>query len=323
MLKLIKKLFGTLDKEDLKNEVSQSKTDDPIKVEIHTTSASQIPDTPIVKKSRNTFPYNVPIIDLPPERGFNRDFRKSADDLNVIKVNQYQPEGFPRKVEEFISIAGITQEGRQKDAVKFMSGKERQIELRREPNNPYDNNAIEVYGHYVLEGKSHSCKLGYLPAKTAKELLEEDEIRATLKVMYYPLEGKSAGIRIDLWGKRKPSEVKVKVQEMGRKEIKIPRGGYEKNALGQELEKEGFIENAIELYELNIKNGFDGNFPYDRLAVIYRKRKQHADEVRVLERAVKVFDKLTKTSPRQDVNPKLVKFKDRLSKATELLEKQK
>ncbi|PQQ45495.1 hypothetical protein [Bacillus thuringiensis] len=89
------------------------------------------------------------------------------------------------------------------------------------------------------------------------------------------------------------------------------------------MEKEGFVENAIELYELNVKNGFDGNFPYDRLAVIYRKRRQYADEVRVLQRAVKVFGKLTETSPRQDVNPKLVKFKERLAKATELLEKRK
>ncbi|PQQ45494.1 HIRAN domain-containing protein [Bacillus thuringiensis] len=193
MLKLIKMLFGTSDKEDLKNEISQSKTHSPIKVDIHTIPASQLPVTLIANKSRNIFPYNIPIIDSLPERGLTCDFRKSDDDINVIKVNQYQPDGFPRKVEEFVSIVGIMQDGRQKDTVKFMQGKERQIEIRREPNNPYDKNAIEVYGHYVLEGKSYSCKLGYIPAQTAKKLVEEIEIRATLKVMYYSLEGNPQG----------------------------------------------------------------------------------------------------------------------------------
>ena len=38
-----------------------------------------------------------------------------------------------------------------------------------------------------------------------------------------------------------------------------------------ELEKEGKIDSAILLYEENVKESFEGNHPYDRLAVIYHK----------------------------------------------------
>jgi hypothetical protein len=57
------------------------------------------------------------------------------------------------------------------------------------------------------------------------------------------------------------------------------------------------------------------------LAIIYRKRKQYNEEIRVLERAISVFEDLEKSSPRSDVNPKLEKFKERLDRAKELRNK--
>ncbi|MCF8020728.1 MAG: tetratricopeptide repeat protein [Vallitaleaceae bacterium] len=90
------------------------------------------------------------------------------------------------------------------------------------------------------------------------------------------------------------------------------------NLKGQELEKAGNIEKAKKLYEENIAKDFDGNHPYDRLAIIYRKEKDYDNEIRVLEHAIKVFTSLSKSSPRGDVNPKLTKFKDRLKKVQEL-----
>jgi hypothetical protein len=89
----------------------------------------------------------------------------------------------------------------------------------------------------------------------------------------------------------------------------------ERNLRGRELESEGHIDNAIELYETNIREGFEGNWPYDRLAVIYRRCKDRASEIAVLERAVEVFEALVNTSPRTDVQPKLAKFRERLQKA--------
>jgi hypothetical protein len=78
-------------------------------------------------------------------------------------------------------------------------------------------------------------------------------------------------------------------------------------------EKEGDLESAIAMYEANLRDGFEGNRPYDRLAIIYRKQNRADDEVRVLERAVEVFSSLSPT--RSDVAPKLARFKTRLQGA--------
>ncbi|MGH8545586.1 MAG: hypothetical protein ACREX3_18575 [Gammaproteobacteria bacterium] len=83
------------------------------------------------------------------------------------------------------------------------------------------------------------------------------------------------------------------------------------------MEREGYVDNAIECYEANIRDGFDGNFPYGRLAVLYRRRKEYAKEIAVLERAVDVFEAL-RSGPRSDVLPKLRAFQTRLRKAHEL-----
>ncbi len=90
------------------------------------------------------------------------------------------------------------------------------------------------------------------------------------------------------------------------------------NLRGIELEKEGRIDEAIKLYEENIKKDFDGNHPYDRLAIIYRKRKEYDEEIRVIKHAIKVFERLSKTSSRGAVSPKLNRFIERLDKAEKL-----
>jgi hypothetical protein len=89
---------------------------------------------------------------------------------------------------------------------------------------------------------------------------------------------------------------------------------FERNNRGRELESEGLIDDAIELYQANVREGCEGNWPYDRLAVIYRRRKDRASEIAVLERAVEVFEALANNSPRRDVETKLAKFRERLRK---------
>ena len=120
---------------------------------------------------------------------------------------------------------------------------------------------------------------------------------------------------------KKENHIKVEVIEKQYKKVKIFKDPVDRNLQGIEFEKEGYIDNAIEFYELNIKEGFDGSHPYDRLAIIYRKRKQYTEEVRVLQRGIEVFSRLQKTSKRMDVNPKLNRFKERLLKAQELVNK--
>lgn len=92
----------------------------------------------------------------------------------------------------------------------------------------------------------------------------------------------------------------------------------ERNLRGIELEKEGKIDEAVKLYEENIRENFDGNHPYDRLAIIYRKRKSIIEEIRVLEKAVYVFENVV-YAKRSDRIPKLNKFINRLEEARKLL----
>lgn len=87
----------------------------------------------------------------------------------------------------------------------------------------------------------------------------------------------------------------------------------ERNLRGRELEKQGDITGAIELYELNIVSDFEGDFPYDRLRVIYSKQRRYSDVIRVLEKAIDIFDR--KVSPtRPDRLPKLERFRQQLEK---------
>lgn len=69
---------------------------------------------------------------------------------------------------------------------------------------------------------------------------------------------------------------------------KIERG-WKLNEKGIEYERTGDIDNAIVCYEANIKNGFDGSHPYKRLAIIYRRKKDYINEIRVLEKAIEFY----------------------------------
>lgn len=81
----------------------------------------------------------------------------------------------------------------------------------------------------------------------------------------------------------------------------------DRNLKGRTLEKEGKIDEAIKLYEKNIKEEFEGNFPYDSLTFIYRKMGLIYEEIRVFENVV--------YKGRADRLPKLERFKQWLEEA--------
>ena len=93
----------------------------------------------------------------------------------------------------------------------------------------------------------------------------------------------------------------------------------DRNLLGRELEKTNDISTVVALYEANIRDACEGNFPYDRLAIIYRREDRLDDEIRVLKRGIEVFSAYR--GPRTDVQPKLRAFQARLRKAQSLREK--
>lgn len=90
----------------------------------------------------------------------------------------------------------------------------------------------------------------------------------------------------------------------------------DRNLEGKRLEKNGQIDKTIELYEKNVEEGFDGSHPYARLAIIYRKRKQFDDEIRILEKAVSLYENQYKKGI--NCQDDLDKFKKRLEKAKKL-----
>ena len=63
--------------------------------------------------------------------------------------------------------------------------------------------------------------------------------------------------------------------------------GYLKQA--KSAEEEGNIEEATALYEKAIKQRPLLEQPYNRLMVIYRKNKNYKDELRVIDKALKLF----------------------------------
>lgn len=61
------------------------------------------------------------------------------------------------------------------------------------------------------------------------------------------------------------------------------------NGQGMDYEKRGNIDGAIELYEKSIKIGFPAHHSFKRLMVIYRRKKDIENELRVINTALKVF----------------------------------
>ena len=95
------------------------------------------------------------------------------------------------------------------------------------------------------------------------------------------------------------------------------RAQAQRNLIASRLEKLGRVDEAIPLYEANVKEDFDGSHPYDRLATIYRKREQLDDAIRVLERAVWVFENIV-PEERDGRELKLAVLRKRLERAKRL-----
>ena len=62
-----------------------------------------------------------------------------------------------------------------------------------------------------------------------------------------------------------------------------------RNLEGMELERAGRIDEAIALYQRNVAEGFEGDWPYGRLVAIYERQGELGLAAAVLERAIEVF----------------------------------
>lgn len=105
--------------------------------------------------------------------------------------------------------------------------------------------------------------------------------------------------------------IKMSAMLRGKKYIQIPIDAFEQakdefnrrrildamlsttcelNNNGIAYEKNGDIDKAIECYEKNIKLGYPAAHSYHRLMVLYRRRKEYANEQRVINRAIEVYE---------------------------------
>lgn len=57
----------------------------------------------------------------------------------------------------------------------------------------------------------------------------------------------------------------------------------DRNNQAKQLEKTGNIDQAIALLEMNVRDLFDGTFPYNRLRIIYTKQKRYHDAIRICQ----------------------------------------
>lgn len=84
-----------------------------------------------------------------------------------------------------------------------------------------------------------------------------------------------------------------------------------RNLEGLGLEQAGRLAEALALYELNVAEGFEGDFPYGRLVAAYERRGELERAVEVLERAIEVFGASRRRTP-ADRRATLQAFKGRL-----------
>ena len=81
--------------------------------------------------------------------------------------------------------------------------------------------------------------------------------------------------------------------------------------LTDELERQGRAEEALALYELNVAEGFEGDFPYGRLVAAYERAGDLERAAAILERAIEVFSTTRRRTP-ADRRATLQAFKGRL-----------
>ncbi len=85
-------------------------------------------------------------------------------------------------------------------------------------------------------------------------------------------------------------ELEKKKQENKKVQKKLVKIASRNNS-GIDLEKSGKIDDAIIVYEENVNDNVVATHSYDRLMIIYRRRKNYINEIRIIKTAIDVFSK--------------------------------
>lgn len=175
--------------------------------------------------------------------------------------------------------------------------------------------------------------LGYLNSDLAREISDliirkKSQVDAKITSLTGG-NGTTKGVNIELTkyviNNRPKPKKREKVEEKPYDpNIKMHRLSFERQFQASELEKQGFVDNAIELYE-SIINGKklesnDSTLPYSRLTIIYRKRKEYDKEIEVINKWKEMYQNSSRDKSR--VETELLKLDKRLEKVKKLKEKQ-
>ena len=91
----------------------------------------------------------------------------------------------------------------------------------------------------------------------------------------------------------------------------------------RESESQGKLEDAAVRYEQLVKENSSDQLVFDRLMIIYRKLKLYKDELRIINKAIKVFEDLHKKPARRNrkKQQKLTTLSDAFMKSAGLKDK--
>ncbi len=145
--------------------------------------------------------FNYTTYDSPPAR-------ENGDDDYVVWVNQGRPQGMGRKLAWNIKVAGISQRKVQADAVGFIEGTSRELEIERDASIEGYPHGLRVYGRWQdSAGTVSRAPLGWVPDDIAKSIATDGEpdipVVARLRCIFWPRPGMGPGLRMDIWTKRR------------------------------------------------------------------------------------------------------------------------
>ena len=236
---------------------------------------------------------------------------------------QFDPENSTEKLRSFHSkIVGVTfenEDGRKRQQIISQCKVGERLILIPDPTNKYDEDAVKVC-------RSNGEQIGHLNSSFAFELKERmEKSKSRVDVTITDITGQDPkGVNIlvqtyQIKNRAKSNKEKSVAEKPYDPTVKMHRNSFERSMQAKDLENHGYIDNAIELYETIVDRGFDVPFSYNRLAIIYRKRKEYNKEIVVIEKLIKMHEKSKAQS--EYVQPKIEKAKERLQKVKELKEK--
>ena len=234
---------------------------------------------------------------------------------NDFELDEESPEGYYNIIKNG-RVVGVNYEDRNIFVEKFIFAEDRKVILQREPDNKYDINAIKVIGSCNYHGEFINGDMGYLSKKVAKQLKGMNSICATINYLNFPNEV-VLNIHLNDEEFKIFNSYKLNYEEMN----KFDNLSFYENQKGMEYEKDKNIDKAIEHYEKSIGYNFQGSHPYNRLAILYRKNKDYDNEIRVLRKAIEVYEIIERVAQNESQSIKLYKFKERLDKAILLKQK--